>query len=100
MPLLSEAALLAALKAAGSEEFDTGNAARLVGTFDDDYREASPGIFVVAGGTKTLRCRKSDVTEHRLVKGSPIIRVEDGARYFVKELQPDSAGLVTVVLRL
>lgn len=69
-------------------------------TFDDDYQEAAPGVFVVAGSTKAVRCRSSDVAAHALVKGSPVMRKADGSKYFVKDLRPDSAGITTVMLRI
>lgn len=100
LPLLNDVTLLAALQAAGAEAFDTGHATPLLGTFEDEYLETAAGAVVVSGRTKTLRCRASDVAARRLVKESPVRRIEDGSVYFVKELKPDAAGLTQIVLRI
>lgn len=98
MALLNDATLLAALKAAGAEEFDTGYPEALFATFDDDYQESSPGVFTVVGRSKVLRCRTADIATHRLVKGSALKRAADGVTMTVRELRADAAGLTALVV--
>ena len=98
MTLIDDITWLGALKAAGAEEFDTGRADRLWGTFDRDSVDSLGQIIAVRNRKPLITCRDSDVEAHELVKGSVIKRVADGVSFVVRDLEPDGTGMTVIRL--
>lgn len=96
----TDAERLDGLKDAGAEQFETGHASPLWAIFGYGYASASLGDIEVESREPVLEaCRDVDIAEHGLQKGDTITRVQDGAQYRVRRIEPDGAGMSVVRLR-
>lgn len=94
----SEADRLAALIAAGAEEFDTGHSEMLWAVFDIPSITSDGVLIPVRSRRPVLTCRTSDAALHKLIKQSPVTREADGSVYLVRDLEPDGTGITEVWL--
>ena len=80
------------------ESFDTGKPTKLMAIFKRPSFDSFGQIIPVKNRKPSIECLESDVVAHELVKQSVIIRDADGARYYVRDFDPDGEGMTEITL--
>lgn len=99
MPRVESSEDLASFFLDDVEEFETGYSTPLLALFGDEFRLVQARDHAVEARSPALRCLTSDIAVHKLVKDSPIQRVDTGVRYLVKRIENEGHGVTLVRLK-